>query len=323
MRRRINILLFVLLSFMIDISAQLEPLSTQYINSQLLINPGYTGVRNALSVNIMARHQWMGVDGAPVNYNVGLHSPLNKSLVSLGAALNSYQAGPVQNHRLNLYYAYLVRVRHNMMLSLGISAVLNNYNLAHKDLRIIDEGDPYFTGEKLSKFSPNAGAGLFLYSPSFYFGLSVPQLLESKYKREDGLVVSQVRRHYYLSSGYGFGIGKDFYLKPSALFRFVESGQSSIDFNAQLMYKEMLSFGLSYRLNTAIAAMAGFRLSKTVNINYSYDMSTAPAGLGKGSHEITISFDTSEMLRRNRDRLFRKKKKDNSEEAGMRSIRYF
>lgn len=321
--KKISIALLLLLSIGLKAFAQLEPLSTQYINSQLIINPGYTGVRNAFSINAMARHQWMGVQGAPVNYNLGLHSPINKSKVSLGMALNSYQAGPVQNHRLNLYYAYLVRVRHNMILSMGITAVLNNYNLVHKDLRIIDEGDPNFTGEAMNKFAPNTGVGLFLYSPSFYFGLSVPQILESKYKQEDGLVISQVRRHYYLSSGYGFAISKEFYLKPSVLFRFVESGQSSIDINAQLMYKELLSFGLSYRLNTAVAGMVGFRISKTMNINYSYDMSTSSSGIGKGSHEITLSFDTDEILRRNRDRMFRKKKKEEKGDGNMRSIRYF
>lgn len=323
MKRRLNILLFVVLSGLCTANAQLDPLSTQYIHSQLLINPAYTGVRNAFSLNVMARHQWMGVEGAPVNYNVSVHSPLNKSKVSLGAALNSYQAGPVQNHRLNLYYAYLVKVRYNMILSMGVSANLNNYNLVHKNLRIIDEGDPNFSGESLSSLAPNAGVGLFLYSPSFYLGLSVPQLLENRYKQSDGLLVSQVRRHYYFSIGYGFAVGKDFYLKPSALVRFIESGQSSIDFNAQLMYKEQLSIGCSYRLNQAVAAMLGFRVSKTVKITYSYDMSTGAFGLGKGSHEMTLRFDTDNFLRRNRDRLFQKKKKDETDEAGMRSIRYF
>lgn len=318
-----SILFFVVLSYALNANAQLEPLSTQYINSQLMINPGYTGVRNAFSVNLMARHQWMGVDGAPVNYNVGMHSPLNKSKVSLGAALNSYQAGPVQTHRLNLYYAYLVRLRHNMILSMGVSGIVNNYSLSHKNLRLIDDGDPNFMGEKINRFSPNAGVGLFLYSPSFYLGFSVPQLVETKYKQVDNLEVSQVRRHYYLSAGYGFGIGKDLYLKPSTLARYVENGQSSIDFNAQIMYKELLSLGLSYRLNTAAAFMVGFRVSKNVNINYSYDISTSPSGLGKGSHEVTLSFDTDSWLKRNRDRMFGKKKKDNTEEAGMRSIRYF
>jgi len=304
--------------------AQLEPLSTQYMHSQLMINPGYAGVRNAFSISLMARHQWMGVKGAPVNYNIGIHSPLNKSKVSLGGAVNSYQVGPVQNNRVNFYYSYVVRLRHNMLLSMGATAIVNHYGYNFSDLQIIDDTDPNFIGEAQNSFKPNAGAGVFLYTPTFYFGLSVPQILNTEFRNNDSdQIISQINRHYYLSTGYGVSLNKELYIKPSILTRFIENGMYSVDVNLQFLYSELFSVGVSYRLNTAVAFIGGLRLNDNINIQYSYDMSTVSNGISKGNHEITLSFDTNSWLKRNRDRMFGKKKKDNTEEAGMRSIRYF
>ena len=315
----------LLILWSINLIAQLEPLSTQYMHSQLMINPAYTGVRNSFAVNLMARHQWMGLDGAPVNYNVSIHSPLNKSMVSLGGALNSYQVGPVQNNRFNFYYSYLIRLRHNMFLSLGVTAIANHYGFSADDWKVIDPEDPNFLGGSQNSFKPNVGAGMFLYTPSFYFGLSVPQVIDYYFKSNDSdQIISEVKRHYYLSTGYGFSLSKEFYLKPSTLARFVENGMYSVDANIQLLYKELFSVGVSYRFNTAVAFIGGFRLSDHLNIHYSYDMSTESTGINKGSHEITLSFDSSKMLKRNRDRMFQKKRKKEQDEGGaMRSIRYF
>nr|WP_319398689.1 type IX secretion system membrane protein PorP/SprF [uncultured Carboxylicivirga sp.] len=318
-------ILFLLCILSAKVMAQLEPLSTQYMHSQLMINPGYAGVRNAFSVNLMARHQWMGLDGAPVNYNVSIHSPLNKSMVSLGGALNSYQVGPVQNNRFNFYYSYLVRLRYNMFLSMGVTAIANHYGFKGDDWKVIDPEDPNFVGASQNSFKPNVGAGAFLYTPNFYFGFSVPQVIDSYFKSKDSdQIISEVKRHYYISTGYGFSINKEFYLKPSTLARFIENGMYSIDANVQLLYKELFSVGVSYRINTAVAFVGGFRISDYVSMHYSYDLSTAPEGISKGSHEITLSFDSNKMLRRNRDRMFRKKRKKLDEDGGaMRSIRYF
>ncbi|MCU4165679.1 PorP/SprF family type IX secretion system membrane protein [Carboxylicivirga caseinilyticus] len=319
-KRSYIVILLLLLS--LRVLAQLEPLSTQYMYSQLMINPGYAGVRNAFSVNIMARHQWMGIDGAPVNYNVSVHSPLNKSMVSLGGALNSYQVGPTQNNRVNFYYSYLIRLRYNMFMSMGVTAITNHYGFKGLDWKLIDQEDPDFVGTSQNSFKPNFGAGLFIYSPSFYFGFSIPQFLAYGFKNKDSdQILTEVKRHYYISSGYGFALNKEFYLKPSTLVRFVENGMYSIDANVEMLYSEIFSVGISYRINNSIAFIGGFRISDNINMHYSYDLSTAPSGISKGSHEITLSFDTNKILRRNRNRMFSKKKKEES--GAMRSIRYF
>jgi len=252
---------------------------------------------------------------------VAAHSPLNKSKVSLGGALQSYQAGPIQNHRLNFYYAYLIRLRHDMFLSMGVGATGNYFHLSNDKLDVIDQDDPSFVNDVNNSFSPNFGAGAFVYTPSFYFGISMPYALETKYNvGETSTVVMQTRRSVYLSSGYGFGLGKKVYLKPSMLWR-MAGKSSSFDVNMQMLYEESFSAGVSYRIDQAVAFIAGFRINKTFQIAYSYDLPMGDVGITKGSHEITLNFDSFAMIRRNKDRRFLKKAKE--EEGNMRSIRYF
>ncbi len=304
---------------------QSDPLSTQYMNSQLRLNPAYTGVRNAFSVNVLARQQWMGIEGAPVTYMASVHSPLNKSKASLGALVMVDQAGPLQTNHFSAYYSYLVRLNHQTFLSAGLSVSLYNHSFKTSDIDVVDEGDPSLTGGIQNPFTPNFGVGTFIYSPNFYIGLSVPYILTTALKSEvDQQVISQLERHYYVSGGYGVGMGKDFYLKPSFLWRFRSQGDHLLDLNAQVMYKELFWIGASWRMDQSVAVLANFQLTKDWGVCYSYDMpiGNVPTHF-QGAHEITLTIDSDHFLRRNKDRQFLKKKVKNDEEGGIRSIRYF
>lgn len=305
--------------------AQSDPLSTQYMNSQLRLNPAYTGVRNTFSINVLARQQWMGIEGAPATYMASVHSPINKSKASLGAMVMVDQAGPLQSNHFSAFYAYLIRLNHQTFLSAGLSASLYNHSFKTSDIDVVDGGDPSLVAGIQNPFTPNFGVGTFIYSPNFYIGLSVPYILATELKNEeDGQVISQLERHYYLSGGYGVGMGKDFYLKPSFLWRFRSEGDHLLDLNAQMMFKELFWIGGSWRMGHSVAVLANFQVSKNWGICYSYDipMGNTPSYF-QGAHEITLTIDSDRFIRRNKDRRFLKKKVKNEEEGGMRSIRYF
>jgi len=323
--KAVRMTVILIVAVCIDVSAQLEPLSTQYLNSQLMINPGYAGTRNAFSVNMGTRQQWMGIKGAPVNYTLSVSTPLNKSMASVGGAVSVYKAGPVQNSYLDLYYAYLIRINHNTFISFGLSGQVNLYGFSDQTFDLIDENDPYFVFDVKNKVNANAGAGVFLYTPKFYLGLSVPHILATKYKtKEDEDLISGLDRHYYLTSGYVIDMNKKMYLKPSFLFRYAESGLYSLDVNAQMYFNHTFWIGTSYRINKTVAFMGGVLISKTLAVTYSYDFPLPDEPyIRNGSHEITLVFDTSKWLKKNKDRMFRKKKAKKDEEEGIKSIRYF
>lgn len=305
--------------------AQSDFLSSQYMNSQLMINPAYAGVRNALSINTLVRQQWMGIEGAPTTYLLSAHTPLNKRMASVGGSVLHYEAGPVQSNELTMIYSYLIRLGDRMFVSFGLNARLYHYSLGLSTLNVIDN-DPSFTNEIQSVFKPNFGVGSFLYSPKFYFGVSMPQTLSNEIKTgESDMVALKQNRSFYISSGYSIGIGKDVFLKPSFLARFRQEANNTMDINIQFLYKDLFWIGGLYRLKTAMAVLANIQVTKGIGVCYSYDFPVNnEASLGVGSHEISLTIDSHRFLRRNKDRRFIKKKKAAKyEEKRVDSIRYF
>src|SRR5215468_2689932 len=59
--------------------AQQRPYYTQYILNNYIINPAVAGIENYWDVKISHRHQWVGLDGAPVTTYFTIQGPLSKS----------------------------------------------------------------------------------------------------------------------------------------------------------------------------------------------------------------------------------------------------
>ncbi|WP_185968996.1 type IX secretion system membrane protein PorP/SprF [Carboxylicivirga sp. M1479] len=309
-----------------NVFAQSDFISSQYMNSQLTINPAYAGVRNAFSVQALSRQQWMGLKDAPTTYAVNVHSPLNKRMASLGASVLSYQNGPIQQNEFTAMYSYLLRLNHHLFVSMGVSAQINHYNVGLNALEVIEDNDPSFSQDFENGFKPNFGAGVFLFSPRFFVGFSMPQILSNKLSIEEtGSVVLEQFRSAYFTFGYAFDLGKNVSLKPSFLARLRQNTSNAIDVNLQLMYKNMFWVGASYRFNQTFASLLNVQVSKTMAICYSYDFSIAKElRFGGGSHEVSLMIDSNSFIKRNRDRRFNRKKVTKSdEEKGVQSIRYF
>ncbi len=319
---------FLLCLLFIDYGAQaqLESLSTQYMQSQLMINPAYAGTHNSFAIFTSGRHQWMGIEGAPRTYEISGHAPINKSRVSVGGNLYHYSAGPTQINELSGVYAYLLRLNDRLLLSLGLSAGVNYYSISSSDLVYVDQDDPGMLYGSVNKIKPEVGFGGFLYGPNFYAAISVPRVLDLKYQdSETAAVYTMVNRHYYITAGYGLDLGKALYLKTSFLYRYAESADNLLDVNLQAIFEEKFWVGASYRFNEQLAFLFGVRMNKSMSFAYSYDMglSTDSEGINKNTHEVSLSLDFYKMIRRNRDRMFRRKKKKDNEEDSMRSIRNF
>jgi type IX secretion system PorP/SprF family membrane protein len=65
----------------------------QYIANQGILNPAYNGTRESLSGLIVARNQWIGIDGAPVTQALNVHSPISNTRLGLGASLINENIG--------------------------------------------------------------------------------------------------------------------------------------------------------------------------------------------------------------------------------------
>ena len=60
--------------------AQQRPHYTQYILNNYIINPAVAGIENYTDVKISHRHQWVGIQDAPVTTYLTIHGPLKRAI---------------------------------------------------------------------------------------------------------------------------------------------------------------------------------------------------------------------------------------------------
>src|SRR5215207_3536880 len=60
------------------VNAQQKPHYTQYILNQYILNPALTGIENYTDIKVSHRHQWAGINGAPVTTYLTAHTSLGK-----------------------------------------------------------------------------------------------------------------------------------------------------------------------------------------------------------------------------------------------------
>lgn len=257
----------------------------------MTINPGYTGTRGLPSILALYRAQWVGLDGAPRTGSFSIESPISYNGQGLGLSVINDQIGPSTETSLTANYSYPIRLSEEIVMSLGISASINFLEVDYSKLDIYDPNDPDLTGT-LSKTSPNIGAGVYFHTPKWYFGASVPQILETKFYDDIQTSVASQKFHFYAMGGYVFDLSENTKFKPAAMLKIVGGAPIAVDLSANFLLIDKLTLGVAYRWDAAFSALAGFQITPGLNVGYSYDYDTGDIGnYNSGSHEVFIRFD--------------------------------
>lgn len=298
---KINIVVLIILCSFIYLpsKAQQEPMYTQYMFNTLNINPGYAGSREAISLYLLSRSQWIGLEGAPSSQSMAIHSPFYNDKIGIGASFTYDQIGPMKSTFINLNYAYRFRITERSQLSVGLRGGINNYSIDLTNLNITDDTDPTFTNNSYRSFLPNVGIGAYYYTHTFYVGFSIPKLFETKMINKDlggETNLDKERRHYFIIAGYVYELSSDFKIKPTMLTKIVTGAPISVDINMAILYKERFWIGAVYRFGDALGAILQYRISENLSLGYSYDMAVSKLNsYNTGTHEIMLSFDLDYM----------------------------
>ncbi len=283
--------LFVLSFLVFQVKAQQEVMFTQYMFNPMALNPAYAGSHEAISFTGLAREQWVGLEGAPRTQTFSVHSPTSNDKVALGFGLVNDQLGVTRQTTMNLNYAYRIRFPEGGTLSFGLRSSLTNYVAEFSKLRVRQVNDVNFTNNDVNKLLVNFGTGLYYYTDYYYFGLAIPRLLTNKLSDNEASFARE-QRHYYLRAGLVFPLTDGLKLKPHFLLKATEGSPLELDINANLLIKEVLWFGLSYRTGDSFDALTEIQLTDQLRIGYSYDFYTVTdlREVQSGSHEITINY---------------------------------
>jgi len=296
---KITVLIAMLMG--VVMTAQQDPHYTQYMYNQNVLNPAYAGTRGDLSIGLLARTQWVGIDGAPDTQTFNIHGMTGLGL-GIGASVIHDKIGPIEETNLMLDLSYALQVSDKGKLSFGIKGSYNMLNkLMQSATEIIDQGDPLINEDYKTGY-PNIGAGLLYYTDKFYMGLSVPGIMESfEYEKNGGHITTDISdsRHYFGTMGYVFDLDNNLKFKPSVMVKLVKGSPVSFDLNGSLFINDMFEIGLSYRDGDSIDALLGVQASPSLRVGYAYDHTLTPLGdYNTGSHELMLLFDMDFVKKR-------------------------
>jgi type IX secretion system PorP/SprF family membrane protein len=308
--------------------AQQKPHYTQYMQNQFIINPALAGIEAYKDVRVSHRHQWLGFNDGPITTYFSIHGPLgranNDRVPSVmrqqwdnprgeeywndykssaahhgwGLQIINDRAGPLANLTAQLSYAFHLPVSDVMNLSVGFSAGVNQVRLDASRLKFAITVDPaVFNSGVLNKVRPDFSAGLYLYGPKLFAGISAQQIVPQKLEFANNTarkVEGRTVPHFFGIAGYRMLLNEDWNLIPSVMLKFVQPSPMQVEGNAKLQYRDLLWLGASYRHEDGFAGMAGLNIGSNLSIGYSYDHTITDIGaFTRGTHEVMLGFKLS------------------------------
>jgi type IX secretion system PorP/SprF family membrane protein len=276
--------------------AQQDPMFTHYMYNTLSVNPGYAGSRDAFTVTLLNRNQWVGFPGAPVTQTLTLHTPVGSDQIGLGLSVVNDKIGPTNNTSVYGDFAFRIRLSEGSKLAFGLKGGINLLTADLQSLELDQPGDAAFNHDFENKLSPNFGFGLYYSRERFYAGISTPRLLEQKYyigTSQSGISAAKEKGHYYFIMGTVFPISRAVDLKPSALVKMTTGAPVEADISAIFDFDKKVSFGLMYRTGDAVGVLVGLNITQQFVLGYSFDYSMANRTYkyNQGSHEIMLRYD--------------------------------
>jgi len=278
---------------------------SQYMVNGQVINPAYTGSRDIFSISGSYVKTWSSFPGAPTHQLLSVNSPLKNDKIALGGILGNQKIGAYQSLYASFDYAFRLLLNKNSVLSFGLRATAQQKKEDFNQL-YMDPSDPAFVNN--SVFQPNFGFGIYYYTPRFYLGLSMPQMVTYGLSDSttDGTTMSfnPADYRYMLTAGAIIGKGGVKW-KPSVLFQYFGiTKDTRIDLNSMfLFFDDRIWLGASYRMggeNLAdqVVGIIELQITPQLLIGYSYDHSLGAYGsmLG-GTHEIYLRFEPVHIIK--------------------------
>lgn len=269
---------------------QEKAMFSQYMFNGLAINPAYSSVDEALTFTASARQQWTGFKGAPNTQNFSVHTPIGESNTSVGALLIRDQIGEVITETGGMAtMAQRIPVGEESYFSVGLNFGVSQYSGNYSQSQSPTAAtDPIFADQHNLRI--NAGIGLMLYSNKYYLGIASPFF----YHRDINAAIkydpkTAYKSHYALQAGYIQELGPDLKIKPNFLVKYVNGAPLEIDLNANLLIKETIWLGASYRSFDSFDFLGSVQVTPNVQIGYSYDQATtALRNYQTGTHEVVL-----------------------------------
>lgn len=271
------------------VSAQQLPQFTQFMYNNLVINPAYAGADEALSLTLLHRSQWTGVDKAPTTQSFSAHSLIKKKQIGLGLTIIRDEIGVHKNTNILTNYAYHINLAEKTFLSFGLQVGLTNLKSDYASLAGVPL-DPKLANS-INETMIDFGAGLYLRSPRFNLSLSSPGLLSRTITVNDTVSVNFKRANFMGYARYRFSLSDNVDMEPGFMIKYFTTLPLSYDVNLNFIFRRVLTTGVSYRKSESIDVILKFQLTPQLQLGYAYDYPVNYAArLSSASHELMLNY---------------------------------
>ena len=292
--KKVSLLFASVFITVLSYGQQLPQLS-QYMINDFAINPSLAGMEDAYQIKTSVRNQWVGINDAPKTTLLSIYGK-NSERVGLGGSVFNDQVGHTSRAGASITYAYHIPLSPFIKMSLSLSGGFTQFKIDKQGWNTRDENDPLMAGDILVDLVPDATFGMNLYADNWYFGFSIPQLLNSKLALIDDDFANNISvdyegslvRHLYVMGLYSHELNPYWDLEPSILLKSVSSAEPIFDIGVKGIYDDKFWIGMDYGTNGEIDALLGLYIQDRYLIGYSYDIITNQelSPYTSGSHEF-------------------------------------
>ena len=266
---------------------------SNYLFNKTILNPAAAGSNEYFEVMGSYRTQWASIEGAPTTAFLTADGVfLDKRL---GAAIQFVddRLGALSNTGIVGTIAPRLRTSSSGWLSLGVSVGLFSSTLNGNELVSQDEGDAAIPNASSKLNLMDFKAGIYYKDYRNFGGISVFNVLEPKlnFTPNSGSSEGVLSQHFYTFVGRVITVAPKFNVVPSVLLKTDKGFNHQFDFNAKVVYDNMIALGLAYRNGESVGVMAEYIHNNVFRIGYAYDYTTTEFNnYQNGAHEIMLSY---------------------------------
>ena len=298
MKRSVSLVLFLCLTVSQGIKAQSDAHFNNFLEVENFYNPAAMNRNSRTNVVAALSMQMAGYTHAPVSMFIGANLPLpfGEYRNSLGVGLFNETLGLFTNRRLLFDYAYKIGMGKGWM-NIGVQGGVMSQEFNGGRLKMETQNDPAFPAGNERGTVGDLGAGVLYVNGEWWAGASAQHLNfpHVEFGKTQGKNIEMdIKPTLYLTGGCNIGLRNPLLsVQPCFL---VESDIDfwRVDMSVRGYYEyetTLLYMGATYSPGVSVSAMIGGRV-REVLIGYAYEFYTSGVGALKGSHDLTVTWQT-------------------------------
>jgi type IX secretion system PorP/SprF family membrane protein len=299
------LLLLLLLTQSLFVSAQIKPISTHYNFLRGLNNPAFYGLKDGISVAANYRYQWTKIEGAPQTLNLVGDAYLPSAHGGIGFNVSNDRVGAYSHTYFNAGYNFVLKIKDKFKIGIGVSAGADFAKLDGSKLvtpdgdysNNPDHQDDLLSAQMMKTIRPNIGLGVSFSWKYLDVGVAYTNVINAKdkFKGTAGDLRSKYGSVLETIIGSKIDVGEHFTVMPSICLNtdFINL-QTDITFMAG--YEHYVALGVNVRgynksAFEALSPVLKIEPVKHFGIIYSYDVSLNKLNpVNNGTHEITLNY---------------------------------